>query len=69
MKRVIVFLLKLYQQFISPLLRPACRFVPSCSRYAIEAVERHGALRGAGMAAKRILRCRPFSRGGYDPVK
>lgn len=58
-----------YQYLISPLFPPACRFVPSCSQYAIEAVTKYGALRGTLLALWRIVRCHPFSRGGYDPVK
>lgn len=58
-----------YQLLISPLFPPVCRFIPSCSQYAIEAVNRHGVLRGGVMAIWRILRCHPFARGGYDPVK
>lgn len=61
--------LKGYQLFISPLFPPVCRFVPSCSQYAIEAVNRYGVFRGGGMAIWRIARCHPFARGGYDPVK
>jgi len=62
-------MLRGYKWAISPLLPPACRFVPTCSEYAQEAVERYGALRGMGMAAMMLLRCHPFSRGGYDPVE
>lgn len=61
-------LLKAYKWAISPLLPPACRYVPTCSEYAIEAVERYGVLRGGGMALLRLLRCHPFARGGHDPV-
>jgi putative membrane protein insertion efficiency factor len=68
-KFVVLQMLLGYKWAISPLLPPACRFVPTCSEYAQEAVERYGALRGAGMAAMRLLRCHPFSRGGYDPVE
>jgi uncharacterized protein len=57
-----------YKWLLSPLLPPACRYLPTCSEYAIEAVERYGALRGSGMAAWRILRCHPFAASGYDPV-
>ena len=67
-KLVVLQLLRLYKRAVSPLLLPACRYVPSCSEYAMEAVERYGVLRGAGMALKRLLRCHPFVRGGYDPV-
>ncbi|HEX8559203.1 MAG TPA: membrane protein insertion efficiency factor YidD [Pyrinomonadaceae bacterium] len=62
-------LLRFYKAFISPLLPPACRFYPTCSEYALEAVERYGALRGVWMGLRRLLRCHPFHRGGYDPVK
>jgi len=57
-----------YKRFVSPLLPPACRFAPTCSEYAAEAVEKHGVARGLGLALWRLLRCHPFSRGGYDPV-
>ena len=67
-KLVVLQLLRLYKGAVSPLLLPACRYVPSCSEYAMEAVERYGVLRGCGMALARILRCHPFVRGGYDPV-
>jgi len=60
---------KVYQAVISPWLPPSCRFDPTCSEYAREAIERHGALRGSGMAVRRLLRCQPFCAGGYDPVK
>ena len=69
MKSVLVYLLRGYQVLISPLLPPACRFTPTCSDYAIQAVKQHGALRGIYMAARRLLRCHPFHPGGYDPVK
>lgn len=67
-KAVVVHLLRGYKWLISPMLRPACRYVPSCSEYAMEAVDRHGVLRGGGMAIWRVLRCHPFVKGGYDPV-
>jgi putative membrane protein insertion efficiency factor len=57
-----------YKWAISPMFPPSCRYVPTCSEYAIEAVERYGAVRGGWMAFARLLRCHPFSRGGYDPV-
>ena len=66
--RVLLFAVHLYRVFFSPLLGGACRFHPSCSHYAQEAVERWGARRGAGLALRRLLRCRPFSAGGWDPV-
>jgi putative membrane protein insertion efficiency factor len=68
-KFVTLQLLRAYKWAISPLFPPACRFVPTCSEYAMEAVERYGALRGGWMAFTRILRCHPFARSGYDPVK
>jgi putative membrane protein insertion efficiency factor len=67
-KLVALPLLRAYKWAISPLLPPACRYVPTCSEYAMEAVEHYGALRGGWMALARILRCHPFSRSGYDPV-
>jgi putative membrane protein insertion efficiency factor len=65
---VVLGLLRGYKFAISPMIPPACRFVPTCSEYAIEAVERYGAVRGGLMALGRLLRCHPLSRGGYDPV-
>ncbi|GBE53504.1 putative membrane protein insertion efficiency factor [bacterium BMS3Bbin14] len=64
-----VVLLRGYQYFISPLFPPSCRYTPTCSQYAVEAVQRYGAVRGLYLAARRILRCHPFGGGGYDPVK
>jgi uncharacterized protein len=61
-------LLRGYRYFISPLLGPACRFHPSCSEYADEAIERHGMLQGGWLAARRLCRCGPWHAGGYDPV-
>jgi putative membrane protein insertion efficiency factor len=60
--------LRAYKWAISPMLPPACRYVPTCSEYAMEAVERYGALRGGWMALSRVLRCHPFAPSGYDPV-
>ena len=65
---VLLMLLRGYKWALSPLLPPACRFVPTCSEYAIEAVERHGALRGSALAVWRLLHCHPFAIGGFDPV-
>lgn len=60
--------IKLYQWVISPLLGPRCRFYPSCSHYACEAIEKHGTINGVGLAIKRVARCHPGSEGGFDPV-
>jgi putative membrane protein insertion efficiency factor len=68
MRHVLKILIRAYQLVLSPLLGPRCRFYPSCSHYAIEAIESHGALRGTWMSAKRICRCHPFNPGGFDPV-
>ena len=67
MKWTALQLIRLYQRWISPMLGPACRYTPTCSQYAAEAIELHGA-RGELMGAWRLLRCHPFSRGGFDPV-
>ncbi|MGZ4890050.1 MAG: membrane protein insertion efficiency factor YidD [Candidatus Angelobacter sp.] len=67
-KLVVLRLLRAYKWAVSPMILPACRYVPSCSEYAMEAVERYGAMRGGLMALWRLLRCHPFARGGYDPV-
>jgi len=61
-------LIKLYQNTVSKILPPVCRFQPTCSQYAFQAIKRHGFIRGSWLAAKRIGRCNPFSEGGYDPV-
>jgi len=68
MRHAAVVMIRFYQKAISPWLPPACRYYPTCSAYAIEAIERHGFLRGVLLAVKRILRCHPFHAGGYDPV-
>jgi hypothetical protein len=67
-KFVVLRVLRAYKWAISPMLAPACRYVPTCSEYAMEAVERYGAVRGGMMALWRVLRCHPLVRGGYDPV-
>ena len=68
MRYVLKYLIRGYQLAISPLLGPRCRFYPSCSHYAIEAIETHGALRGIWLTIKRISRCHPWHEGGFDPV-
>lgn len=68
LKRAMTSSIRFYQKGISPLLPPACRFEPSCSSYALEAIEKYGPVRGSWLAARRLLRCQPFCRGGYDPV-
>ncbi len=68
MRRIVLAGLRLYQAAVSPLLPPACRYTPTCSEYAYEAVARHGVLKGSWLATKRILRCRPLAKGGHDPV-
>ena len=65
---VLVGVLRGYKRFVSPLLPPACRFHPSCSVYAAEAIDRHGVVRGGWMAARRLSRCHPWNEGGFDPV-
>ncbi|MBA2291495.1 MAG: membrane protein insertion efficiency factor YidD [Gemmatimonadales bacterium] len=66
--RFLALVIRGYQRFISPALPPACRFSPTCSQYALEAITRHGALRGAWLGLRRIARCHPWNPGGYDPV-
>jgi putative membrane protein insertion efficiency factor len=67
-KTFVLFPLRAYKWAVSPLFPPACRYVPTCCDYAIEAVDRYGMFRGSGMAMMRVLRCHPFVKGGYDPV-
>ena len=68
MKRILIFLIKLYQKYISPLKTTKCPYIPTCSQYGLEAIEKYGAIKGGFLAMWRILRCNPFSKGGYDPV-
>ncbi len=68
MKSAALRVLRVYKRWVSPLLMPSCRYVPSCSEYAAEAVEIHGPVKGALLTAWRLLRCQPLARGGYDPV-
>ncbi|MBE7028019.1 MAG: membrane protein insertion efficiency factor YidD [Ruminococcaceae bacterium] len=69
MKKILIGLIRFYRKYISPLKAPSCKFYPTCSQYAIDAIEKKGILLGLILAVWRILRCNPFSRGGYDPVK
>lgn len=68
MKQLAVRILRLYKRWVSPAFPPSCRYVPTCSEYAMEAIDRYGVLRGGLMAAWRLLRCHPFAKGGLDPV-
>ena len=68
LKKIIIAAIKIYRKFISPLKKPCCRFMPTCSEYAIEALSRYGVIKGLYLSVKRILRCSPLSKGGYDPV-
>ncbi len=68
MKAVVLAALRFYKAAVSPMLPPACRYTPTCSEYAMEAVERYGVGRGGWLATRRLLSCHPWSRGGYDPV-
>lgn len=68
LKSLVLFSIRFYQHAVSPLFPPSCRYTPTCSTYAYEAVMKYGALKGSWMAVKRILRCHPFHSGGYDPV-
>lgn len=69
MKSVILALIRFYQKHAPKVLPPTCRFHPSCSQYAVEAIEKYGVAKGTVLATRRLLRCHPFSAGGYDPVK
>ena len=68
MKKACMAASRFYQREVSPLFPPRCRYIPTCSEYALEAVDKYGAVKGSFLAAKRILRCNPFHKGGYDPV-
>ena len=67
-KKFMLFMIEFYRSYISPLKPPSCRYVPTCSEYAIIAIEKYGPVKGGYLAIKRILRCHPFHKGGYDPV-
>lgn len=69
MRKLFILLIRFYQLAISPYFGPCCRYTPTCSSYAIEAITKYGVLKGGLMAAKRISRCHPWHKGGYDPVK
>ncbi|MEZ5308232.1 MAG: membrane protein insertion efficiency factor YidD [Pyrinomonadaceae bacterium] len=68
MKFLLIEFIRIYKLMISPFLPPSCRFTPTCSEYALEAIQKYGAVRGTWMGTKRICRCQPFSKGGFDPV-
>ncbi len=68
MKRFLLAAIRFYRRNISPLRKPCCRFIPTCSEYALEAVEKYGPWKGAWLALRRLLKCHPFHKGGYDPV-
>jgi hypothetical protein len=68
MRKIFVFLIRVYQRLISPLFPPSCRFYPTCSEYAVQAVTKYGIFKGGVKAVWRILRCNPFNKGGYDPL-
>lgn len=68
-KKILIGLIKFYRKKISPMSPAKCKYIPSCSQYALEAIEKYGVIKGGMMATWRILRCNPFSKGGFDPVK
>ncbi|NPC93837.1 membrane protein insertion efficiency factor YidD [Bacillus sp. WMMC1349] len=68
MKTLFLLIIRTYQKWISPILPPSCRFYPTCSNYGLEAIQKHGALKGGWLTMKRILKCHPFHPGGIDPV-
>jgi putative membrane protein insertion efficiency factor len=69
MKKLLLWLINIYKKGISPYTTPKCKYYPTCSTYAYQAIEKHGAFKGTGLAVWRLLRCNPFSKGGVDPVK
>lgn len=69
MKKILIGLIKFYRLRISPMSPPRCKYIPTCSQYAIDAIEKYGAIKGGIMSCFRILRCNPISKGGFDPVK
>lgn len=68
LKKTLLLLINIYRKYISPLKKPSCIYIPTCSQYALEAVTKYGFFKGGYLTIKRILRCNPFSKGGYDPV-
>lgn len=68
LKKLFIFLIKFYQKYISPMKRTKCPYYPTCSCYGLEAVQKYGAIKGGGLALWRIVRCNPFSHGGFDPI-
>ncbi len=68
MKQILLFIIKVYRKYLSPMKRSKCPYCPTCSTYGLIAVEKYGAIKGGGLTLWRILRCNPFSKGGYDPV-
>lgn len=67
-KSMLLAMIRFYRRNVSPLFPPCCRYIPTCSQYALEAIEKYGALKGGYLALRRFLRCNPFHKGGYDPV-
>lgn len=68
-KRVSIWLIQIYRSYVSPMLPPTCRYTPSCSLYTLQAIEKYGVMKGVFMGVLRVLRCHPFARGGFDPVR
>lgn len=69
MRHIFIFIVRIYQKYISPLFPPTCKFQPTCSTYAIQALKKYGSIKGSYLAIKRIIKCNPFNTGGYDPLK
>lgn len=70
MKKILIFLIKFYRKYLSGLKSaPSCRFIPTCSEYALQALTKYGAIKGSYLAIRRLLKCHPFHKGGYDPLK
>ena len=69
MRKIIIFLIKIYKKIISPIIPAHCKYYPTCSEYMVQALEKYGVIKGGLLGIKRILKCNPFSKGGYDPLK